>query len=136
MKISKEMQFRNDGILFALNYAKEHGIEELEKEVKRRGCLPALPKDICRELDRFTDTIKDNCVDTVLLMAIYTLRDEFKFGHDRLERFKKVYVEKTENLCEGWYDWVELTEMLKDECNLNLTLKHPEDFEQIRRTRE
>lgn len=37
MKISKEYRNQLEGMNFALRYAKEHSIEELEAEVKRRG---------------------------------------------------------------------------------------------------
>lgn len=117
------IQGRNDGMVFALRIAKEHGIEELEKEIKRRGISGINARLTHEEIDQASNRIKMMVLDTVLAMSCMTLRDEFGFGHDRLMRFKKRFNSKSECIMDGYASWEEMLEIIKDETKIKLEIR-------------
>lgn len=64
------MTGRNEGMLYAYNYAKEHGLDALENEVRLRN-LTNIPTQVSRKaIDECVMKIKNNTCDTfVILMA-------------------------------------------------------------------
>lgn len=122
----KYMQGRNDGMAFALKIAKEKGIEGLEEECRYRGCtnLPSrVPK---RAADEFVEQMKNNTIDTILMMSVAVLRDEFEFDKKRLERFQDRFMLKTECLIEDYCTWDDIREALKEETGLELGIRKNE----------
>lgn len=72
---------REDGLLMALEIVKNEGVEALEKEIEFRnitGIRTALAK---KDINRATIKIKEQTVDTVKILSVATLHDEFGFGH-------------------------------------------------------
>lgn len=104
-KISKEMQWRIEGEIFALNVgrnaAKEAGepygvgIEAIERDIRTRGFLQAPMKFSNKQIDEFIEYLSLNLYETMLTVTLMTLHDEFGFAKTRLERFKKRFDEKT-----------------------------------------
>lgn len=95
MKLSKEEQARRDGMAYALKIAKEKGIEGLEEELKRRGCLYAPIMMPQKQLDEFTNNVKIHTIGTITALSAYVLRNKFDWGNrgrngrmGRLDRFK------------------------------------------------
>ena len=76
-KINDYMAGREDGLLMALDIVKKDGVEALEKEVQFRNVtgirMPLAKKD----LDKATIKIKEQLLDTVTVLAVATLHDEF-----------------------------------------------------------
>ena len=131
MKKSREMQYRNDGIAFALKIAKESGIEGLEKEAKFRNAT-MLPSHIDRKaVDDFVQETKENCLETVLLMAMAVLRDEFDFGQKRLERFKERFSKKSRCMENGLINWKDIQEQLAEETKVKSEFRNPEAIREI-----
>ena len=59
-KQDKEYRIRMEGYVAAYRFAKEHGLDELEKDIKRRGFL-SIPVQISKkEVDRFILQISEN----------------------------------------------------------------------------
>ena len=102
MSSSKEEIARREGMSYALRYAKEHGFDELEKELKYRGAYEIPFKISNNDLQKFTDNAKNMMLDTVLILASMTLHDEFGFGRERLQRFIKRFNFKAECIGEGY----------------------------------
>ena len=126
-KLDKEEQARRDGMAYALKIAQERGIEGLEEEIKFRNAtfLPiAVPRAAC---DEAIEKIKYNTIDTVLVLASVTLRDEFEFGKKRIERFKERFTLKTECLCEDYVTWDDLIQQLKEECGVDASIRYFND---------
>ena len=117
------IQGRNEGMAFALRIAKEKGIEELEKEIQRRGISGINARLTHQEIDEASDRIKMMVLDTVLAMSCMTLRDEFGFGQERLMRFKKRFNDKSECIMEGYDSWADLLGTLKDETKVELEIR-------------
>ncbi len=87
---------REDGLLMALEIVKNEGVEALEKEIKFRnvtGIRTALAK---KDINRATIKIKEQTVDTVTILSVATLHDEFGFGTQRCDRFIKRFNKKAE----------------------------------------
>lgn len=123
MSNSKEEQARREGMSYALRYAREHGIEALESELKRRGAYNIPIRISDKDLKAFTDNAKMMLLDTVLILASMTLHDEFGFGKDRLQRFIKRFNFKAECIGDDYTTWQDQIDILKEECGLEYKLR-------------
>jgi len=120
---NKEEQARMEGMAQALRTAKEKGIEGLEEEIRMRGItgLPcAVPK---KALDECIVNIKENTIDTVLIMATYVLHWKYGWGKIRLERFIKEFNFQAECLAGDYCSWDDLREELRSECGTELGIR-------------
>lgn len=125
----KEIELRNDGMAYALDIAKESGIDGLEKEITYRRAT-MLPTSVrMKEAKEFIEETKENCLDTVLIMAMMVLRDEFDFGQQRLDRFKKRFNSKAECLADGDISWNDMQEVLMEETKTKTVIRNAEAFE-------
>lgn len=120
---SKEEQARREGMSYALRYAKEHGLEALEQDLKKRGAynIPIMISD--KELKEFTDNAKMMLLDTVLILSSMTLHDEFGFGKERLSRFIDRFNQKAECIGEEYTSWQDQIDILKEECGIEFQLR-------------
>lgn len=126
----REMQqYRNDGMAYAYKIAKEKGIETLEKEIKYRKAtfLPSAVQE--KDITKFVDETKENCLDTVLIMAMMVLRDEFDFGEVRLNRFKERFNRKADVLVANNATWKDLQEILKEEANIDTKIRNADQLD-------
>lgn len=62
-------------------------------------------------------------MDTVSLMSVYVLRDNFGFGHVRTDRFIKKFNEYTESLVGGYVTWKEIAEAMTAETGLEFHIR-------------
>lgn len=86
-KVDNYAAGRSAGMILAHDIVKEGGIEALRKEIKFRNISGINVGISQKELDDQTDKIKKRTLDTVLVMAVAVLRDEFDFGKKRCSRF-------------------------------------------------
>lgn len=87
---------RMDGLKLALRIADRDGIDGIRKEIAYRNNGGINTRLSMRELDEASQTIKENCVDTILIMSMYALRDEYGYGKDRMQRFYDRFMLKTD----------------------------------------
>ncbi len=93
-KISKEESARRSGMLFGWKILKENGIEALEKEFEYRE---ETHTPICltkEEAEKYIQGPKHRSTDTIMVLAMITLLDEFGMKKKRLEKFRGVYEKK------------------------------------------
>lgn len=103
-KITKEHQWRMEGYVSALRFAKEHGVDGLEKDVKRRGFF-GIPVGIGKkECDHFLLQISSNLTQTMSAVMLMVLHDELGFRKKRLKRMKA----KFDSLTDTIFDFTEL----------------------------
>lgn len=127
----KEMMYRNEGMAYALRIAKEKGIEGLEEEIKFRN-ITQMPISVNRkEAEKFVEETKMNCLDTVLIMALNVLNDEFDFSQEQLNQFKARFNFKAENLVDGFMSWKDLQDVLVEEMDIKTEIRNAEQFEEI-----
>ena len=85
-KINKEEQWRREGMAYALKVARERGIDGLAQELKFRNCTQ-LPANITvRAMEECITNIKNQTIDTVIVLMAATLHDEFGFGEKRVQK--------------------------------------------------
>lgn len=97
-RIDKEGEARLQGMEYALRYAKDKGLDELAKEVRRRG--------YCKLPIKFSDTqiintvreIAENTYVMMMTAFLYALHDEFGFGPVRLKRVKSAASKLVDNV--------------------------------------
>ncbi len=91
-KVSKEFEWRMQGILYAHKLVKEQGIEALEEDIRMRGFF-SVPLALGKaERENFVLNVSTNLYATTLASVCMVLHDHMGFGKKRLHRFK------------GWFD--------------------------------
>lgn len=119
--MNKDTRLRLEGAQWALDHVKEDGLEKTVKEFERRGTW-LIPLRISNaEEQAFIKRVKNNVIDTVLVMSLITLYDEFDFTKEDLERFKQRFNLKSECLADDPdVKWHDIIEVLRQECDLEL----------------
>ena len=121
-KISKEDLARFSGANWALAMCEKNGIEYCRKELDQRGTLN-IPLAISKAaLHEFENRTRLNILNTVLLMSVSVMLDEFEFDRDMLARFIDRFNLKTECLNDDFINWEELQGTLDKEINIKLPL--------------
>lgn len=122
-RISKEEIARLSGMAYALKIAQEGGIEALEKDIKMRG-MTKLPVGVDRRaLDEFSTNVKNQVIDTFIILSVATLHDEFGFGEKRCQRFIDRFNLKAECLSEDYCTWQDYIDVIKEELNIELDIR-------------
>lgn len=102
-KVNKEEIARRSGMLFGWNILKADGIDGLEKELEYRE---ETHTPICltrEEAERYIQGPKHRSEDTIMVLAMITLLDEFGMKTKRLEKFRASYEQKTDEYLEKPY---------------------------------
>lgn len=102
---------RSQGLILAREIVKKDGIEGLEKEIQFRnitGINTALTR---KELNIACEKIKNMTLDTMMVIAVATLHDEFGFAGKRCKRFIDRMNLKAECLVDNMATWDEYTRM-------------------------
>ena len=121
-KLSKEELARFQGAAWALRMGEEKGLEATQKDLEERG-IRKLPLAVNKQdIRRFEEYEKRNTMATVLMMACVTLRDEYGFGFDRMNRFIRRFNTKTECLVEGFVNWKDLQQTILEETGILIPL--------------
>lgn len=122
-KLSKEEQARRETMAYCLRVVKESGIEGLEQDIKMRG-ITNCPVGLCRQTARqYEDEVKNNTLDTVLILTCCVLQDEFDFENKRLQRFIDRFNLKSEVLSGGYGTWNDMIAQLL-EANIHLKIRN------------
>ena len=119
---NKEMEYFRAGMERAYRLYKEEGPEALEKEIKFRNITGVNSRLTAKEIDTGIHEIKSLTIETVLTMAMGTLYSEFGFGKKRLERFRDVFLEATENLNNGIVTWADICYNIEDLTGVRVSL--------------
>ena len=114
---------RNDGLAMALRIAEEDGIEGLRREIKFRGVTGIHTALAKKELDQASKQIKEMTLDTMIVLAVATLHDEFDFGQKRCQRFMDRLELKAGCLIDNLATWPDYIKAIKDEIGLELSIR-------------
>ena len=122
-KYDQMMQYRTDGMEYALKIAKEQGIEALEKEVRFRNKTGISLRTGIQELNAASEKIKAMTLDTFAILTVACLNDEFDFGQKRCQRYLDRMNEKAECIIGDFATWEDYINTIKDELGLNLQIR-------------
>ena len=122
-KINKEEQWRREGMSYALKIAKEKGIDGLEEELKIRNATQLPLKVSVKAMEECINNIKNQTVDTVVVLMAATLHDEFGFGEKRVQRAINRFDLKAECLSEGYCTWQDQIDIIKEELGIELGIR-------------
>ena len=86
-KMTDYQSGREDGMLLAEQLVKDGGLERLQEEIKYRGITGVHTQLAKKELEKASEQIKMNTLDTVLLLAISAIRDECYHVSDQARCF-------------------------------------------------
>ena len=117
------MQGRNEGSAFCDKIATEKGLEELHRIARQRKLVGLKTLIDPRLYERDLEEAKRQILDTILIMSIIVLKDEFDFGNKRLDRFRKRFNEKSECFETGNVTWIDLIEQIQEENGIELQLR-------------
>ena len=122
-KVDNYAAGRSAGMILAHDIVKEGGIEALRKEIKFRNISGINVRISQKELDAQTDKIKKRTLDTVLVMAVAVLRDEFDFGKKRCNRFIERFNKKADCLMADMASWDDYIKMIQEEIGIELVIR-------------
>lgn len=91
MARDKFYEARMQGMIYALNIAKEQGVEGLDLEIRKRNLLEAPFAYSNKEIDEFWKRFAELFYNNVLVSALWALYSEFDFRKERLKRFKEAF---------------------------------------------
>ena len=119
-KIDNYIAGREDGLQLALNIVKKKGVKGLEDEIKFRNATKIHTLLDKKSLEIATQKIKEMTVDTVTVLSVAVLRDEFEFGKKRCQRYIDRMNLKAECLTEGFVKWNEIVEDIDNDMGIRL----------------
>lgn len=123
-RLTKEDKWRREGMSYALRVAEEKGIDGLREDLKLRGAINLpIPVDE-KMLNEFAYDIKDNVVDSMLILMAATLHDEFGFGEKRVQRAVDRLLFKASCLTGDYVTWNDIIEDIKQELNIELEINY------------
>lgn len=122
----KENQWRMEGMAYALRIAEGEGLNYLKEDLKKRGAL-GIPVGISnKDLEEFSNVVKENMLDSILIMTVATLHDEFGFGAIRCQKFIDRFMKKADCLADNYATFNDYIQMIKDELGFELKLRRRE----------
>ena len=114
---------REDGLLLAERIAKEGGLERLQEEIKYRGITGVHTQLAKKEIEKASEVIKMTTIDTILLLALSTVRDEFGFGEKRMQRLINRMEKKATCLIGDMATWEDFRETIKEETGIEVNVR-------------
>lgn len=122
-KKNEFMDGRNEGMLYAYNYAREHGLDALEDEIKLRRITNLPTKVSTKALNECVVNIKKNVTDTFVLLLVQTLQDELGFGPKRLKRVIDRFELKASCIGENYLTWQDMIDTIREELGFELAIR-------------
>lgn len=116
--LKKDEQLRCEGMSYALRVAKENGVEGLENELHRRNASEVPLRITKAQMQQYSESVKENVVNHILLLSLVTLRDEFEFGAKRLKQFQERFTDKASCIAGDWTTWEEQVKVLAEEVGI------------------
>lgn len=124
-RLSKEEQARRDGFDYFVRLYRQQSIRitEIEEEIQRRN-IKGVPIGLDKKTEEeYCASIRQNTLDTVLIMSEWVLHNKMGFGRIRLNRFKEWFNEAAEFLADDWYSWGDLRKTLEEETGIETQIR-------------
>ena len=114
---------RNDGLAMALTIAERDGIPALREEIRFRGVTNIHTSIAKKELNEASQKIKEMTLDTMLVLAVATLHDEFDFGTKRCQRFIDRMIQKADCILDDMATWQDYIDAIEAEMGIRLSIR-------------
>lgn len=122
-KMTDYQSGREDGLLLAEKIVKEGGLEQLQEEIEYRGITGIHTQLAKKEIEKASEVIKMTTIDTILLLALSTVRDEFGFGEKRMQRLINRMEKKATCLIGDMATWEDFRETIKEETGIEVNVR-------------
>lgn len=103
-KISKEFQWRMEGMIAAYKIVTEKGLDGLKKEMQMRNFLKVDLWAKKGEVEALHRTVAENVYVSMLTTVMFILHDTFGFGKKRMDLMKSEFDKKVKNIED--LDWM------------------------------
>lgn len=87
----KMFEARMQGMIFIANIANSKGIDEMNKELKKRGVYKTPLVYTDAQVNEFIQYICDNTRNTTFALTFHVLNEVFGFGEQRLNKFAEEF---------------------------------------------
>lgn len=114
---------REDGLDLARRIVERDGLEALQRECKFRGATGIRTSLAYKDLDTASQKIKEMTLDTVVILAIAVLHDDFGFGQKRCQRFMDGMDRGADFLNDGLATFPDFQQSIKEEIGLELGIR-------------
>ena len=114
---------RNDGLAMALTIAERDGLAALRDEIHFRGVTNIQTSIAKKELNAASQKIKEMTLDTMLVLAVATLHDEFDFGAKRCQRFIDRMVKKADCMLDDMVTWEDYITAIEAEMGIRMNIR-------------
>lgn len=117
-KLSKDEQNRFGGADWLLRFAKEHGLEAAEEELKRRNVLN-IPLAL-----RESDLVKcrSELTNLMLIASIGVLADELELSNEQINSFVERFNLRMRCICDSYVDWKDLRDEISEKYGIEIVL--------------
>jgi len=124
-KLSKEEQWRLEGMGYALRYLEMHGgsVQALRDDLTARGALRYPVPMSYEDITAFEHKVKNNTLDCVLVLVMSVLHDMNGFGRSRLQKLIKRCAVCAAMMAQDRLAWVDLQKGLREECGLDVPIR-------------
>lgn len=123
-KMQEYNRGRDQGLDMAWRLLKDagnkEGMELIAKEIRFRGKVPINTYISHKEMEKAITPLQKLMYETFLCMALTVLHDEFDFGKKRCLRFLCRWADKTANMSEGYMNWADLVQVIKEELDIDV----------------
>lgn len=123
---------REDGLDLAYRIVQHGGIEALKKELKFRGVTGIKTSLAAKDLGKAGEAIKEMTLDTITILALAVLHDDFGFGEKRCQKFMDGMDRGAQFLVEDLATWPDYIESIKEQMGIDVTIRWNDEDKKVR----
>lgn len=135
-KMKEYERGREDGLDLAYRIVQQGGIEALKKELKFRGVTgiktSLAAKDLGKALGKAREAIKEMTLDTITILALAVLHDDFGFGEKRCQKFMDGMDRGAQYLVDDLATWPDYIESIKEQMGIDVTIRWNDEDKKVR----
>lgn len=122
-KVDSFMEGRTQGLLLAYQIVSDGGIEALEKEIRFRNKTKINTNMDLKSLNKETVKIKAHTIDSMTVVNVSVLHDEFGFGEKRITRFLNKFWDIADSIIRDYATMQDYVDMIHDELGIDLKIR-------------
>lgn len=131
-KMKEYERGREDGLDLAYRIVQQGGIEALRKELKFRGVSGIRTSLAAKDLGKAGEAIKEMTLDTITILALAVLHDDFGFGEKRCQKFMDGMDRGAQYLVDDLATWPDYIESIKEQMGIDVTIRWNDTDKKVR----